>query len=440
MFGAMKMAKRLKVAPFKFKPFSQKQLKVLTWWMPGSPVADKDAIICDGAVRSGKTIVMSLSYVIWAMKTFNSENFGMSGKTIGALRRNVIIPLKRILKSRGYKIKDHRADNCLTISFRGHSNTFYLFGGKDERSQDLIQGITLAGMFFDEVALMPKSFVDQATARCSVEGSKLWFNCNPAGPYHWFKTEWLEKLKEKNALHLHFTMDDNLSLSSRVKERYRRMYSGVFFKRYILGLWVMAEGVIFSMFDEDKHKKPRSWMPTEFDRKFICIDFGTNNPCVFLQYGVKDGIYYELKEYYHDGRKKGQKTNGQYANDLMNFIDGDEYAIFVDPSAASLIIELKERGVKNIRGAVNKVLDGIQTVANRFENDQLYICEDNHNSIKELFSYVWDDKAAERGEDKPLKRMDHACDAKRYGIHTDYLIQLAKKRKAERKAKRNKTQ
>lgn len=224
-----------KPALFKFKPFSTKQLQVLTWWREGSPVKDNDGIICDGSVRAGKTVVMSLSYIMWAMETFSEENLGLIGKTIGALRRNVLTPLKRMLKTRGYKVQDHRADNYLTITFQGKVNYFYVFGGKDESSQDLIQGITLAGCFFDEVALMPQSFVNQATARCSVEGSKLWFNCNPAGPYHWFKLEYLDKLTEKRMAHLHFTMDDNLSLSERVKERYKRMYSGIFYKRYILG-------------------------------------------------------------------------------------------------------------------------------------------------------------------------------------------------------------
>jgi PBSX family phage terminase large subunit len=427
--------KKLKVSPFKFKPFSLKQKKVLTWWMPGSPHTDKDAIICDGSVRAGKTIVMSLSFVVWATEIFDGENLGMAGKTIGALRRNVITPLKRILKGRGYKVKDHRTDNYLTISRDGRSNYFYLFGGKDERSQDLIQGITLAGMFFDEVALMPESFVNQATARCSVEGAKLWFNCNPEGPHHWFKLEWLDKLKDKNALHLHFTMDDNLSLSEKVKQRYYRM-SGVFFKRYILGLWVMAEGIIFSMFDEEKHKKPRSWFPEKFDRKFICIDFGVENPTTFLKYGVVGDIYYELEEYYHKGRSDGNKTVGQYSEDLNDFVDGDEYAVFIDPSAKAFIVQLKEDGFKNLRGAVNSVLDGIQTVSTKFKNDEIYICENNGNSIKELFSYVWDEKAAQRGEDKPVKQNDHTCDARRYGIHTDYLMQIVKKRREERKSKR----
>ena len=177
-----RIIKQKKQAAFKFKPFSKKQLKILTWWLPNSPVHECDGIIADGAIRSGKTVSMCLSYAMWAMETFNGQNFGMCGKTIGSFRRNVLFWLKLMLKSRGYKVVDQRADNLVTVSRAGKTNYFYIFGGKDERSQDLIQGITLAGCFFDEVALMPESFVNQATGRCSVDDSKFWFNCNPDGP------------------------------------------------------------------------------------------------------------------------------------------------------------------------------------------------------------------------------------------------------------------
>lgn len=178
---------RQKGQTFHFSPFSRKQKQVLTWWCKDSPVHDKDGIIADGAIRSGKTVSMSLSFAMWAMSTFNGQNFAMCGKTIGSFRRNVLFWLKLMLKSRGYSVIDRRADNLIIIRKGDTENYFYIFGGKDERSQDLIQGITLAGVFFDEVALMPESFVNQATGRCSVEGSKFWFNCNPDGPYHCLK-------------------------------------------------------------------------------------------------------------------------------------------------------------------------------------------------------------------------------------------------------------
>src|SRR5690625_1687949 len=312
MTATMEAPKKLKPALFKFRPFSVKQKKILTWWHELSPVSDKDGIICDGSVRAGKTVVMSLSYVMWGMERFNEENLGMAGKTIGALRRNVITPLKRMLRSRKYKVKDHRADNYLTVSFRGKTNYFYIFGGKDESSQDLIQGITLAGMFFDEVALMPESFVSQAEARCSVDGSKYWYNCNPASPYHWFKENYIDKLQEKNLIRLHFTMDDNPSLSERVKDRYKRMFTGVFYKRFILGLWILAEGAVFDMFNKDEHVvKTEERRYTEY---YVSIDYGTQNPTTFGLWGKHNKKWYKVKEYFHDGRNSGkQKTDVEYS-------------------------------------------------------------------------------------------------------------------------------
>lgn len=416
----------LDIQPFKFEPFSNKQLKVLTWWLPTSPVHDKDMIIADGSVRSGKTVSMSLSYVQWSMSMFNGENFGMSGKTIGSFRRNVLNPLKRMLKALKYKVKDHRADNMVEISKNGKTNFYYIFGGKDERSQDLIQGITLAGMLFDEVALMPESFVNQATARCSVDGAKLWFNCNPEGPYHWFNTEYIEKFDDKNAIYLHFTMDDNLSLSENVKSRFRHMYSGVFFKRYILGLWVMAAGAIYDMFDEEKHVVKADTLPKQFEKLWIACDYGTGNATVFLLQGRTDNKFYTISEYYYDSRKVGrQKTDIEYAADMNIFIaDNQQYlhgrkpTIIVDPSAASFIAQLRKDG-HTVKGAQNSVLDGIRWVSSLLSEMKYFISETCTNTIKEKHSYIWDEKAQDRGEDKPVKQEDHAVDAERYGLYSN---------------------
>lgn len=407
---------------FHFKPFSLKQRKVLNWWCDTSPVKDKDGIIADGAIRSGKTVCMSLSFVFWAMANYSNQNFAMCGKTIGSFRRNVLMILKLMLRSRGFQVADHRADNLVEISRSGVTNHFYIFGGKDESSQDLIQGITLAGVFFDEVALMPESFVNQATGRCSVDGSKYWFNCNPDGPYHWFKLNWLDKAKEKNLLVLHFTMEDNLSLSERIKERYRNMYTGVFFKRYILGLWAMAEGIIYDMFSEDRHVKTI----LEYARqlidggRFVSIDYGTQNATVFLLWNKgRDGKWYCIREYYYSGRDKGiQKTDSEYAEDLIKFLDGTPAkAVIVDPSAASFIAELNKRGFTVIQ-ADNDVEDGIRLVATLLNTERIAFSQSCKNTIMEFASYIWDPKAAERGEDKPIKQHDHAMDAVRYFCYT----------------------
>lgn len=407
---------------FKFEPFSKKQRKVLNWWCQDSPVKDKDGIIADGAIRSGKTVSMSLSFVIWAMTSFNGENFAMCGKTIGSFRRNVLFLLKVMLRSRGYKVTDHRAENLVVIQKNSKENYFYIFGGKDESSQDLIQGITLAGIFFDEVALMPESFVNQGTGRCSVDGSKFWFNCNPDGPYHWFKTNWIDKRKDKNLIYLHFTMEDNLSLSERTKARYRSMYSGVFFQRYILGLWVMAEGIIYDMFDETKHMLSivKFYSKLITNACYVSCDYGTQNATVFHLWNKgTDGIWYCTREYYYSGRDEGkQKTDEQYADDLLEFIKGTKIkAVIVDPSAASFIAVLNEKGLPVIK-AKNDVADGIRTVGRLLNTGIIKFSDSCVETKKEFASYVWDEKAAQRGEDKPIKMSDHCMDSVRYFCHT----------------------
>lgn len=422
----MKKIKQL----FKFKPFSQKQRKVLNWWTQSSPVKDYDGIIADGAIRSGKTVCMSLSFVLWAMSSFNGQNFAMCGKTIGSFRRNVLFWLKLMLKSRGYTVSEHRSDNLVVITRGDVENNFYIFGGKDESSQNLIQGITLAGIFFDEVALMPESFVNQATGRCSVDNSKYWFNCNPDGPYHWFKQNWIDKRKEKKLLYLHFTMDDNLSLSEKIKERYRNMYTGVFFKRYIQGLWAAAEGVIYDMFDEQIHvRNIKDFFSALLDGgRYVSCDYGTQNATVFLLWNKgSDGVWYCVREYYYSGRDKGrQKTDAEYADDLAEWLEETPIkAVIVDPSAASFIAELRKRGYKVLK-AKNDVLDGIRLVGTMLNLKKIVLASSCVNTIKEFASYMWDQKAMEHGEDRPVKQFDHGCDAVRYFVSTVLGNQVAR--------------
>lgn len=404
---------------FKFTPFSNKQMQVLTWWRHPK-LKELEAIICDGSVRAGKTLIMSLSYILWAMTEFDGQQFGMAGKTIGSFRRNVLRTLKIILWGRGYKVHDNRSDNILTISKGGKTNYFFVFGGKDESSQDLVQGITLAGFFFDEAALMPQSFVNQATARCSVDGSKLWFNMNPEGPYHWFKTEWIDKAAEKLALHIHFTMDDNPSLTDKVKNRYKRMYSGVFFKRFILGLWVMSEGIIYDNFDPETMVLD---IPDDmlFDKHYISVDYGTLNPTAFLLWGRNLKTWYARDEYYYSGRKtQRQKTDAEYVEEMNRFVekydlDKKSVTIIVDPSAASFITALKNEGY-TVDKAKNDVIDGIRATAAAMNEGAIKFSRTCKNLIQEFGSYTWDAKASLKGEDKPIKEHDHAMDALRYFV------------------------
>ena len=265
---------------------------------------------------------------------------------------------------------------------------------------------------------MPESFVNQATGRCSVKGSKFWFNCNPDGPYHWFKVNWIDKCTEKNILYLHFTMDDNLSLDEKIKARYRSMYIGVFFKRYILGLWAAAEGIIYDMFDEERHVQDiKDFFQLLINgNRYVSCDYGTQNATVFLLWNKgTDGVWYCIREYYYSGRDKGkQKTDSEYADDLKEWLDGTKIrAIIVDPSAASFIAELRKRGYKVLK-ANNDVLDGIRLVGMLLNLEKIVFSSSCKETIKEFASYIWDEKALERGEDKPVKQFDHCCDAVRY--------------------------
>lgn len=414
---------------FKFKPFSRRQRQVMNWWMEDSPVKDCNGIIADGAIRSGKTVAMSLGFVFWAMDSFDEQNFIMAGKTIGSFRRNVLTNLKLMLSSRGYRWKHHLAENMLEISRNGRTNYFYMFGGKDESSQDLIQGITAAGAFFDEVALMPESFVNQATGRCSVGGRKFWFNCNPAGPMHWFRTGWIENRNKKKLVYLHFTMDDNLSLSEAVKKDYRSMYAGVFFRRYIKGHWAVAEGLIYTMCTEQNYytDEERPIALKSIAQKYIAVDYGTTNPCVFLELWDDGQTIWVDREYRWDSRSEEarrsqhpQKTDAQYADDMAEFMGTapeDQCTIIVDPSAASFITELRNRGFY-VKTGDNEVLDGIRVVATLLAQRNIRINKSCKGLRSEMQSYVWDEKAAERGEEKPVKQLDHGCDCLRYFCYT----------------------
>lgn len=403
------MAGGLKQAAFRFQPFSRKQKQILTWWLPESGVSDADGIIADGAIRSGKTVCMSLAFVQWSMHSFNGQNFGMCGKTVGSFRRNVLSVLKQMLPARGYTIRDRRTDNLVVISRGSTENYYYIFGGKDEGSQDLVQGITLAGILLDEIALMPESFVNQATGRCSVDGSKFWCNCNPAGPEHWFKKQWIDEQKKRNLLYLHFTMEDNLSLSEQIRARYRAMYTGIFYRRYILGQWCLAEGLVYE-FDPEKHVTDD--LP-EWGEWYISCDYGTLNPFSAGLWCVRDGVAVRRSEFYHSGREKQhQLTDEEYYREIEKLAgDRDIRYVVVDPSAASFITCIRSHGRFSVRKAKNDVMYGIRLTAMMLQAGVIKIGADCKDAIREFGLYHWDDK----GEvDKPVKENDHAMDDIRY--------------------------
>ena len=389
--------------------FSPKQRRVLTWWRPGSPDYGRQAIICDGAVRSGKTLCTGLSFFCWAMRSFQRKNFALCGKTILSVRRNLLEELIPLLEGMGFRCEQRGGRNTLKVRLGGRSNTFYLFGGKDESSAALIQGITLAGVLLDEVALMPQSFVEQAVARCSVTGSRLWFSCNPESPAHWFYREWILKAEEKNALRLQFSMEDNPGLSREVLERYRTLFEGTFYRRFVLGEWVAAEGRVYDFFDESFVRDA----PEGLEEWYISCDYGTVNPTSMGLWGRKDGVWYRAAEYYYDARAgRKQKTDEEYADALAELAGGrDIRAVVADPSAASFIETLRRRGWR-VRKADNEVLSGIRLTARLLKAGKMVICKGCKDAIREFSLYRWEERGD--GQDRVRKEHDHAMDEIRY--------------------------
>lgn len=392
-----------------YRKLSKRQRLAMLWWNQPK-FRSRDAIICDGSIRSGKSVCMTVGFLLWSMAEFDGQKFAICGKTVESLRRNIVLNLREWVPD-DLQIVEKRAENKLIVSDGcGRENSYFLFGGRDESSYMLIQGITLAGALLDEVALMPRSFVEQACARCSVHGSKLWFNCNPEGPEHWFYKNWVLRSKEQNALHIHFTMSDNLSLAPEIRERYERMFDGVFYRRYILGEWCVADGLIYSFFDQAVHATDA--IPSG-GRYYISCDYGTLNPFSAGLWHVKDGHAVRISEYYFSGRETGRmKTDEEYYDELEK-LAGDRYidTVVVDPSAASFIETIRRHGRFSVRKARNDVLPGIRVTAAMLKAGVIRIGSNCRDSIREFGLYRWDDK----GEvDKPVKENDHAMDDIRY--------------------------
>ena len=383
----------------------------MNWWSD-ERYRKYDAIICDGAVRSGKTLSMSLGFVLWASASFDGGYFAVCGKTVTSLRRNVVTPLIPMLRDYGFTCIEKVSRSYIDLSFLGHTNRFYLFGGKDEGSAALIQGMTLSGVFLDEAALMPRSFVEQALARCSVNGSKMWFNCNPDNPAHWFYNEWIKKAEEKKALYVHFTMDDNPSLSESLKDRYKRLYSGAFYDRFVLGRWTASQGVVYPMFSEKQHVYSGD---AECERFVISCDYGTVNPSSFGLWGLSGGVWYRLKEYYYSSKREGvSRTDEEHYAALEELAGGRKIEkVIVDPSAASFIECIRRHGRFRVVKAENDVITGIRNVSTALRENRLRFNESCRDIIREFRLYCWNEKA---GMDAPIKENDHAMDDMRYFV------------------------
>lgn len=389
----------------RIKTLSEKQTQILDF-----AVSDEYALVCDGAVRTGKTTVMISAFVIWAMEYFDRTNFAVCGKTVQSAERNVLKPLQQ-MEDLPYSMSYKVSSKVLTVRCGDRENYFYVFGGKDESSYMLIQGITLAGVLFDEVALMPRSFVEQAMTRTiSYPNAKLFFNCNPESRTHWFYREWIENARPRTK-HLHFHLEDNPILSPEQIAATKANWTGVFYRRYILGEWCVAEGLVYDFGEANiTDEAPRG------GEYYISIDYGTLNPFSAGLWCVLGDKAVRIKEYYWSGREKQvQRTDEEYCEEVQKLAESYNIRkVVVDPSAASFIAALRKRKFTVVK-ANNDVLDGIRRTAVYLKDGNIRIHRSCVNTIEEFGLYRWDEKAT---DDKVIKEHDHAMDDIRYFCNT----------------------
>lgn len=399
--------------------FSEKQKQVIHWW--DRPVSSScDGIIADGSIRSGKTISMICGFLLWSQANYSRKNFILAGVTIGALTRNVLMPMKEILGDWRWSYSENKSNGYIKIG----SNYYWAFGGATAGAQDKMQGLTAAGAYADEAALMSERFLNQMIARCSESGAKLWFNCNPENPNSFFKTEFIDKSDIKNLLYLHFTMDDNPSLPESTRERYERMYHGMYYDRYIKGLWTVPEGLVYQFDSPDEYTVTKE---KAFGDKhgiyYLSIDYGITNPFACLLWRVTADKAYIVDEYYFASKEQGRrKTDSEHYQSVENFAKG--YAIdsiIIDPSATSFKEEIYRHGKFDVYDANNSVLEGIQITDQMLHDGTVKISESCTNTLKEIQLYRWDEESI---KDEVIKESDHAMDAMRYCVNTVLKYEL----------------
>lgn len=404
---------------------SPKQLEVLKF-----TYSDKDAIICDGSVRSGKSSVISIAFILWAMNNFKNKNFIIGSQSVTACERNIIKPLLEVdYLHTNFEMKYSISNRCLILTRGKRVNYFYVFGGINEASASSVQGITAAGAFLDEVVLMPESFVNQVLARCSVHGSKFFFSCNPTSPTNWFYLNWVQKAKERNALYLHFNLDDNPSLTEEIKDRYKNMYVGVFYDRYILGRWVLAEGIIYRMFADNTKKYLVDKIPDEDEIIMINagVDFGgTKSAHAFVATGFTRNMkkVYVLETERIIEELSPEQLDKYFAEFIKKVYNKYQKAFNTrcDNAEPVLIRGLKNSILKyglrtSIKNALKKPIKSrIDLVIRLIGEGRLFMVKDStHHLQKALAEAVWNEKREDERLDNGTTDID-ILDAFEYSI------------------------
>ena len=366
--------------------------------------------IAEGAVRSGKTAAATMAFTMKALA--EGGNYIVAGRSMGSVKRNILPELQNACKGLGGELMISWADSTGRIG----DTTFHFFGATNEKSQDTLQGFTASGAFLDEALLMPMSFIQQAQARCSVEGASVMMTMNPESPFHPVKTDYIDRADEINACVRKFVMDDNPGLSEERKKFYATSFRGVFYRRYVLGEWCAAEGAIYREF-ETQALDPNA----TYSAYNIAVDFGMATTTAAVVLGQVKGKEYALDEYYHDAKKTDiQLPVGKHADNIVRLAAKyPKCNVYCDPSAAVLKRELRDRGL-TVRDGVNDVVEGIRVVDEMLASKRLIIGDNCLNLIAELYNYRWDEGKQAIGEDAPMKENDHACDAMRYYIFPRY--------------------
>lgn len=369
----------------------------------------------EGSVRSGKTFASLIRFIKYIEEAPPGPLL-IAGKTEDSLRKNILYELSNLL---GSYMKYSYGKREITIGNR----IIHVVGANDDRAEGKIRGWTIAGAYIDELTILPESFFSMVLSRMSVTGAKLFCTTNPDSPFHWFKVNYIDRLEDLDLKRFKFNLDDNPALDATYKKNISMEYTGLYYKRFILGEWVLAEGTIFDFFNPNLHCIDMP--PAPAIHHFVGIDYGTVNPCAFVMIGYNPNTFPNMwleKEYYWSSREQNrQKTDSEYADDLKKFIQGyNVRGIYLDPAAASFKIECQRSGIPNVFDAKNDVLDGIRFHSQLLYNGTFKICSGCKKSIQEYETYQWDPKSKNLGIDKPLKENDHALDAIRYALYTQF--------------------
>ena len=409
-------------------PMSPAQVRSIAGALQAPQIA-----VWTGAVASGKTIASLVAFLILLARAPDHGLIVIVGRTLQTIERNVLDPLQSTELFGEIARHVHHTRGATTATILGR--TVHLVGASDARAEGRIRGATIALGYVDEATLVPVAFWTMLLSRLRVEGAKLLATTNPDSPAHWLRRDYLLRADEVGLRHWHLTLDDNPGLPEGFADRLRRQYVGLWYRRFVAGEWVAAEGAVYDMWDPDRHVVDD--LPPIARWLAVGVDYGTTNPFAAVLLGIgEDRRLYVASDYRWDSRQqRRQLTDAEYSTALQDWLaavpvphtltNGRQQArgvrpehIYVDPSAASFMTQLWTDRVPGVTGADNSVLDGIRSVSSLLALDRLRVHRSCRGLLDELPGYSWDPAAAERGEDKPLKTADHSVDALRYAVHS----------------------